>query len=71
MKHDMALQAEERNRYFAGALPRDRWSQPGHTDGACCRDHQRRKRIGVAEPLGADRGELDQVVIEGAHAGTC
>ena len=72
MKHDMALQAEERDCYLACALPRDRRPEPRHTDGASRRDHQGRKGIGVPQPLGIDRGELDQIVIEGgAHVATC
>jgi hypothetical protein len=67
----VSLQAQQCHRNLAGSLPRHWRPEARHTNSTGGGNYERREAIGIPQPLGVDRGELDQIVIErGAHEGT-
>ena len=48
VEHDVALQAEQSYGDLAGAFPRHRRAQPGHTNRTCRGHHERGECIGMA-----------------------
>ena len=68
MQYDVPLETEQSHRNSPRALPNNGWAERRHPHSAGRGHHQSGEGMGIPEPGRVNRGELEQLVVEGgAH----